>query len=219
MTLIQPPPGQRPPDIPLPVYWLASAIAWVFGWKYGGGLPNYPKMVICAGPHTSNWDGFWYLVMTARMRLRSHVIIKAELVGVPIVGWVFRMFGGIPVDRRSSQNLVDQLVTQFEKRDTLALVIAPEGTRRRTEYWRAGFYWIAYRAGVPIVVAALNYKTKTLGFYGIINPSGDIHADMKVIAKIYAEHGLGRNPEYFGPVRVRSDRRPDGGEAGAASEE
>jgi 1-acyl-sn-glycerol-3-phosphate acyltransferase len=218
MSLIPPPPGQRPPDIPLPVYWLASAIAWVFGWTYDGGLPNYPKMVIIAGPHTSNWDGFWYLVMTARMRLRTHVIIKAELVGVPVVGWVFRLFGGIPVDRKSSQNLVEQMVAEFARRDKLALVIAPEGTRRRTEYWRAGFYWIAQQADVPIVVAALNYKTKTLGFYGTIKPSGDIHADMKIIAEIFTRHGLGRRPENFGPVRVRPGRRADGNEGESSAE-
>lgn len=212
--IIDPPPGERPPDIPLPVYWLASFILWVSGWKYEGGLPNLPKMVIISGPHTTNWDGFWYMVMTAKMRLRTHVIIKAELMNVPIVGRVFRLFGGIPIDRRSSQNLVEQMVDQFEQRDKLALVISPEGTRKYTDYWRAGFYWIAYRANVPIAVAVLNYQTKSLAFHGVVKPTGDIQADMKVIAEIFGAHAGPKHPERFGPIRVRVERPPSGTDIG-----
>ena len=212
--IIDPLPGERPPDIPLPVYWLASFILWIAGWRYAGGLPNLPKMVIAAGPHTTNWDGFWYLVMTAKMRLRAHVIMKAELTRVPIVGWVFKLFGGIPVERKSSQNLVDQMVQEFKRRDKLALVIAPEGTRKHTEFWRAGFYWIAHQADVPIALAIMDYKNKTLGFYGVLKTTGDIHADMEVIAKVFAEHAVPKNPENFGPIRVRIERPPSGINAG-----
>lgn len=208
------PPGERPPDIPLPVYWLASLILWISGWKYAGGHPNVPKMIIAAGPHTTNWDGFWYLVMTAKMRMRTHVIIKAELTRVPVVGWIFRLFGGIPVDRKSSQNLVEQIVKEFNRREKLALVIAPEGTRKRTEFWRAGFYWIAHQADVPIALAIMDYKKKTLGFYGLIKTTGDIHADMEVIAKVFHEHAGPKNPENFGPIRVRIERPPGGINAG-----
>jgi 1-acyl-sn-glycerol-3-phosphate acyltransferase len=208
--IIEPPPGERPPDIPLPVYWLASLILWIAGWKYVGGLPNVPKMVIAAAPHTTNWDGFWYLVMTAKMRLRAHVIMKSELVGVPVVGWIFRLFGGIPVERKSSQNLVEQMVQAFKRRERLALVIAPEGTRKRTEFWRAGFYWIAHQADVPIALAIMDYKKKTLGFYGMLKTTGDIHADMEVIAAIVAQHAVPKNPENFGPIRVRIERPPSG---------
>lgn len=126
--LIEPPSGERPADIPLLVYWLASFFVWLFGWKYVGGLPNYPKMVVIAGPHTSNWDGFWYMVMTAKMRARTHVVMKAEIARTPLLGWLFKQFGGIPVERKTSQNTVEQIVEQFQKRDKLMLVIAPEGT-------------------------------------------------------------------------------------------
>lgn len=208
--IIDPPPGQRPPDVPLIISLFASFLAWIFGWKYVGGLPNVPKMVICAAPHTSNWDGFWYLVMTAKMRARTHVVMKAELQKVPVVGWVFKQFGGIPVDRRSSQNLVEQLVDQFNQREKLALVIAPEGTRHLTEFWRAGFYWIAHRADVPIAVAYLNYTTKTMGFCGLVKTSGNIHEDIEIFARLYAQYGVPRRPELFGPVRVRSsERKPE----------
>lgn len=207
--IVDPPPGQRPPDIPRIVTFLASIIARIFGWRYAGGLPNVPKMVIVAAPHTSNWDGFWYLVMTAIMRARTHVIMKAEINRMPIAGWIFRQFGGIPVDRRKNNNIVDFLIEEYQRRDKLALVIAPEGTRSYTEYWRAGFYWIAHRANVPIAVAYLNYKTKEMGFCGMMKTTGDIHADMAVLAKLYAEYGVPRNPELFGPVRVRSSERSE----------
>ncbi|NOG50509.1 MAG: hypothetical protein HND48_14630 [Chloroflexi bacterium] len=105
---MQPPPGERPPTLPRWAKWIAAPIMWAFGWKYGGGLPNIPKMVIIGVPHTTNWDGFWYLVITAYMRLRTNVIMKAEIARTPFVGWVFKKFGGIPVERSTSNNLVTQ---------------------------------------------------------------------------------------------------------------
>lgn len=201
--IMQPPPGERPPTLPRWVRWIASVILWLFGWRYGGGLPNIPKMVIIGVPHTTNWDGFWYLVITGWMRLRTNVIMKAEIARTPIVGWVFKMFGGIPVDRSTSNNLVTQMAAEIAKRDTIAVVIAPEGTRKRTEYWHAGFYWIAHRANVPIVLAAINYPKKTLSFIATIETTGDIDADFRVIESLYEGNLHGKNPENIGPIRPK----------------
>lgn len=201
--IVQPPPGERPPTMPRWVRWIAAPIMWLFGWKYGGGLPNLPKMVILGVPHTTNWDGFWYLVITGWLRLRTNVIMKAEIARTPIAGWIFRLFGGIPIERSTRNNLVVQMAAEFTKRETMALVIAPEGTRKRTEYWHTGFYWIAYRAQVPIVLAAIDYPEKTLSFIATIEPTGDIDADFRVIASLYEGNLKGRNPENIGPIRPK----------------
>ncbi len=201
--IMQPPPGERPPTLPRWAKWIAAPIMWVFGWKYGGGLPNIPKMVIIGVPHTTNWDGFWYLVITAYMRLRTNVIMKAEIARTPFVGWVFKKFGGIPVERSTSNNLVTQMAAEIAKRETIAIVIAPEGTRKRAEYWHAGFYWIAHRAHIPIVLAAIDYSIKSLDFLATIQTTGDIDADFRVIASLYEGHLNGKRPENIGPIRPK----------------
>ena len=90
-----------------------------------------------------------------------------------------RALGGIPVDRRSRQDLVGQVVAQFDARDDFILVVAPEGTRSRTAEWKTGFYQIALKAGVPIVAAGPDFPTKRGVFGPVIRPTGDYAADMK----------------------------------------
>jgi len=100
--------------------------------------------------------------------------------------------------------MVQQMVEEFAAADEMALVIAPEGTRRRTEYWRSGFYRIATAAEVPIVLAFIDFPSRTAGIGSIIYPSGDIAADMAKIRDFYAPF-QGRHPENQGPIRLQSD--------------
>jgi 1-acyl-sn-glycerol-3-phosphate acyltransferase len=58
------------------------------------------------------------------------------------------------------------------------LGIAPEGTRKRTERWRTGFYRIAVGAGVPIVPAWIDYSRHRLGLGAPIWTTDDEAADM-----------------------------------------
>lgn len=112
-----------------------------------------------------------------------------------------RALGGIPVDRRSRRDATAQLAAEFARRERLILVIAPEGTRVRSRYWKSGFYWIAHRAGVPIVPSWLDWPTKTAGFGPALAPGGSIAADMDRLRAVYA--GLrGRHAAGAGPVRL-----------------
>ena len=97
-----------------------------------------------------------------------------------------RSFGVIPVNRRGNNNLVDQIAARFAEHDELIIGISPEGTRSKTSRWRTGFYYIALKADVPIVMAYLDYKNKVCGLGPSIKPTGDIQADFEIIREFYS---------------------------------
>jgi 1-acyl-sn-glycerol-3-phosphate acyltransferase len=109
-------------------------------------------------------------------------------------GGLFKWLGGIPVNRRESTGLVAQTVRQFDENDNLIIVMAPEGTRSRTGHWRTGFYHMAQGAGVPIVLAYLDYERKAGGIGPVITPTGDIESDMREIRSFYSNI-TGKHPE------------------------
>ena len=110
---------------------------------------------------------------------------KEELFRFPI-GWFFRYCGGIPVHRSKSMGLVDQMVDVFNKSDRFILAVAPEGTRDRVTEWKRGFYHIAKNAGIPIVIAVLDGKHKTVRIGQVFHPTEDIETDIKMIQDYFA---------------------------------
>lgn len=104
--------------------------------------------------------------------------------------------GGIPVDRSRKTSLVDQMVEVFSSRKRFHLAITPEGTRKPNPHWEKGFYYIALKAQVPIVLIGIDYATKTIAAGKSIFPSGDLQKDMKEI-KLYYKDFRGRHPENF----------------------
>ncbi|RME10246.1 MAG: glycerol acyltransferase [Ardenticatenia bacterium] len=182
---------------------MAQRIFQALGWRVEGTLPNEPKFVIAAAPHTSNWDGVLLLLAATSLGVRLNWIGKHTLFRPPI-GWFMRRLGGIPVDRRKRQNLVDQVAAAFAKRTHMILVIATEATRKEVPYWRSGFYYIALKAGVPILLAGPDYPTKRIVLGPLIWPSGDIDADMEKIAAWFNAQGLrGVKGKPMSPVRLR----------------
>jgi 1-acyl-sn-glycerol-3-phosphate acyltransferase len=113
-----------------------------------------------------------------------------------------RRFGGIPVDRRATENFVEQMVARFRASERLLVAIAPEGTRSRSTHWRTGFYYIALGAGVPIVLGYADYGRRAVGLGPTLHPTGDIHADFEVIREYYTRI-KGKKPERQGTVQVR----------------
>ena len=110
-----------------------------------------------------------------------------------------RWAGGVPINRSTTVNAVDQVVDAFNSHEHMALIIAPEGTRSLTEYWKTGFYYIALKAKVPIVFAYVDYSRKRCGAGTYFMPTGDIDADFKLIQDFYADK-VGRHPEKQGPI-------------------
>jgi 1-acyl-sn-glycerol-3-phosphate acyltransferase len=157
----------------------------LLGWHVDGKLPNLSKFVLIGAPHTSNWDFVLFLGFIFTLRANVHFMGKEELFRFPI-GWFFRYCGGIPVHRSKSTGLVDQMVDVFNKSDRFILAIAPEGTRYRVTEWKRGFYHIAKNAGIPIVIAVLDGKHKTVRIGQVFHPTEDIETDIKSIQGYFA---------------------------------
>jgi len=138
----------------------------IFGWNTSLTFPYHHlgKYVLIIAPHTSNWDFIIGLAYRSLLGL-NHVrfLGKKELFAFPFA-YFFRMLGGIPVDRHHSSHMVDDVVKFFEYNSAFALALSPEGTRSRVEKLRTGFYYIATKAKVPIVMVGLDWKNRTLIF-------------------------------------------------------
>lgn len=161
--------------------WFWKIILRLTGWKTIGTLPERAiKMVIIVAPHTSNWDFILGVIIRGAMGFRANFLAKKSLFRNPF-GFIFRWLGGIPVDRSSKRNLVDQVVAEVEKRTSFILAIAPEGTRSKVEKWRTGFYYIALNSNIPIIMCQLDYQYREARFLEPFFPTGNIDADMKFI--------------------------------------
>jgi 1-acyl-sn-glycerol-3-phosphate acyltransferase len=147
-------------------------------------LPDVPKFVLIGAPHTSNWDFLLFLGVIFSLRANVHFMGKAELFRWPI-GWFFRYCGGVPVDRKKSTGLVEQMVKVCRETENFILVIAPEGTRHQVADWKRGFYHIAQNAEIPIVMAVVDGRHKTVHLGKVLHPTGDIEADMKRIKGVF----------------------------------
>jgi 1-acyl-sn-glycerol-3-phosphate acyltransferase len=163
---------------------LSNSIMRLAGWQVDGILPDLPKYIIIGAPHTSNWDFILFLGIIFRLKINVSYMGKVELFR-SLLGWFFYYCGGIPVDRSKSTGLVEQTVEACEKADQFILVIAPEGTRHGVKEWKRGFYHIAKGAGIPIVMAKVDGKHKTVHVGQVFHPSEDMEADMKAIQEAF----------------------------------
>lgn len=166
------------------------------GWQILGDLPeNIRKCVIIAAPHTSNWDfvigRLAYYVLGVPVKF---LIKKESFVG--LTGYLLKKMGGIPVDRSRSNNLVEQIARLFAKEAQLNVVITPEGTRKLVREWKKGYYYIALKANIPIVMGFLDYGRKQAGFGPILYPSGDYEKDFEQIKNFYQDKQA-RYPKMF----------------------
>jgi 1-acyl-sn-glycerol-3-phosphate acyltransferase len=150
------------------------------GWHIEGTLPDLPKFVLIGAPHTSNWDFVLFLGVIFSLQANVRFMGKAELFRFPI-GWFFRFCGGVPVDRKKSTGLVEQMVKASNELEKFILTIAPEGTRHHVPEWKRGFYHIAKSAGIPIVMAVVDGKHKTVRIGYVFHPTENIEADIKYI--------------------------------------
>ena len=86
---------------------------------------------------------------------------------------------------------------QVDEKD-IVFIVPAEGTRKWVKKWKTGFYHIAKKANVPVLLGYLDYKTKTSGINKIINLSDSFENDMNEIQAYYLNY-TGKFPENYNP--------------------
>jgi 1-acyl-sn-glycerol-3-phosphate acyltransferase len=184
----------------------ALARLWLLLWRWKVTPPTDqlpPRCVMIAAPHTSNWDFPLTLAIARVSGVRISWLGKTSLFRGP-AGPIMRRLGGVAVDRSAPGGMVGQLAAEFDRHERLVLVVPAEGTRSHTGYWKSGFYRIAEQAGVPIVCAFLDRRSRTGGFGPVVSPTGDLSADMDELREFY-DGREGLKTGRFGPVRLRDE--------------
>lgn len=167
----------------------------ILGWRSVVTVPDYDKYIICAAPHTSNWDFIIGKLFYAAEGRKTHFMMKKEWFFFPL-GAIFRSMGGIPVERSKRTSLVEQITQRIKASDTFHLAITPEGTRSANANWKKGFYYIALQADIPVVLAAIDYKRKTIFMEKEVRPTGDYEKDLQEIKQYFSQF-TGKHPEKF----------------------
>ncbi|GFI00179.1 1-acyl-sn-glycerol-3-phosphate acyltransferase [uncultured Phocaeicola sp.] len=167
----------------------------LLGWKSKVSAPDYDKYIICAAPHTTNWDLIIGKLFYGAIGRETGFMMKKDWFFWPL-GPIFRWMGGIPVDRSRKTSLVDQMIKIAKSSQKFHLAITPEGTRKANPNWKKGFYYIAQGASMPILLIAIDYEKKCITAEKVIHPSGDLDKDMREI-KLYYKNFKGKYPEKF----------------------
>jgi 1-acyl-sn-glycerol-3-phosphate acyltransferase len=165
------------------------------GWKTTGNFPpGLNKFIVAIAPHTSNWDFIVGIAARSILRMKhTRFLGKSQLFRAPY-GWIFRAIGGYPVERSSRHEMVRQVVALFKSNDHFILAIAPEGTRKKVEKLRTGFYYIAKEAQVPIIPVGFDFQKKEVIIGAPLYPGEDIRADFEMLYSFYGKIA-GRNPQ------------------------
>ena len=171
------------------------------GWKYVIKFPKEKKFVIIAAPHTSNWDFFFFVLLLWATKVKfdwpgKHTIFRGP------TGFILKKMGGIPINRTIKNNLVNTIAEKFNNNEEYIFLVAPEGTRSKTVYWKAGFYYIAKKVNVPIALGYIDYRAKTLGFNKYFYPSEKLEDDIQLLKDFYnSKKGL--HPEKYGEPKFK----------------
>ena len=166
-----------------------------FGWKKEVTVEHPQKFILALAPHTSNWDFILGLCYMYAEGMRINFLMKKEWFFWPL-GPIFKRLGGVPVWRSKKTNMTDNLAAQAKEMKEFRLCITPEGTRSPVSDWKKGFYYIALKAGIPILLYGADYERKLIQCTKVIVPTGDIEADMAEI-KDYFRNFKGKKPENF----------------------
>jgi len=165
------------------------------GWSIDITQEHPSKYIICLAPHTSNWDFLIGQLYNGAEGLKSNFLMKKEWFFWPL-GPIFRSLGGIPVFRSKKTSMTDNLAEAARKAERFMLCITPEGTRSPNPEWKKGFYYIAQKAEIPILLYGVDYEQKLIRCTKTIVPNGDIDTQMRDI-KLYFKDFKGKKPENF----------------------
>ena len=158
--------------------WLGRTALRLGGWRMVGAFPDIPRAVLVAAPHSSNWDGVWGIAAKLAMGVRLSILGKHSLFHIPLLGPLLRWQGVIPVDRAAPHGVVGQAIAALQASPCMWYAMAPEG--------------------VPVIVAAFDYPSRTITIGPMFATSGDMPADIAHIQRWYAPF-RGRNHDVVQP--------------------
>lgn len=172
--------------------WLGRSVLRLGGWRMAGAFPDIPKLVLIGAPHSSNWDGVWGFAAKLALGLDIKILGKRELFWWPL-GPVLRRLGVIAVDRSAAAGVVEQVAAMIHAREKFWFGLAPEGTRKRVERWKTGFWKMAKAADVPVLPAYFHYGQKVIGIGPPFALGDDMTADITRIRSWFRDVSKGRN--------------------------
>ncbi len=178
---------------------ICTCIFKISGWKFVDKIPkDLRSFVFIGAPHTSNHDFFPAMAVADLMKRNARFVIKSEWMKFPF-GLIMKPAGAIGLNRKNvaggKESTTDVMADLFKTIPDLALMISPEGTRSPVKSWKTGFYYIAQKAGVPIVLGYADYENKEAGMGLVIYPS-DFEKDMRAIMEFY-RNIKGKRPQNF----------------------
>lgn len=183
---------------------LSKFIFKLIGWKVVDSAPeNIDKAVLMVAPHTSNWDFILGRLYAWIVNIPVRFLIKKELYFWPL-GPILDKMGGVPIDRKKGRNTVDIVAALFDDYKRIYIAVTPEGTRSLSHDWKKGFYFIAQKANVPILLSFIDYKKKVVGMGKPFITSGDYDVDIKKIKDFYRDKSA-RFPEKFSLTASKPD--------------
>lgn len=183
----------------------------LLGWKIVNGFPrDLKKYIVVAAPHTSNLDFPIGILVRFAEGVKINFIGKKSLFRPPF-GFIFRALGGAPVDRSKSENTVQSLIDVFKNEKRFIFALSPEGTRKKVPSWKTGFYHVAKGAGIPVVLATLDFGEKRVLINDPYYLTDSMEADFLYFHNFYKDV-TGRHPDQFDPdfhLKVKQSKSGD----------
>jgi len=188
-----------PPAVPCrhapPLRAFGRGLLWLLRWRVEGALPDVARCVVIVAPHTSNWDFVIGMGALLGLDLRITWLGKHTLFRGPF-GRLWRALGGVPVDRNATDGTVEATARLFASGTPVWVGLAPEGTRRKVERWKSGFWRIARAAGVPILQVALDYGRRSLRLLPLYEATADPAADLEALQRHFTPDMARRRHQY-----------------------
>lgn len=168
-----------------------------WGWRLEGDPNKVPKKIYVVIPHTSNWDFPVGYMLKVWHKLDVRWIAKSQMFRWPF-GGLFRAMGGIPVDREKARNFIPTMIELYDQHSVFSTAIAPEGTRKKVDRLKSGYYRIATGANIPIVYVKFDWGNKICYFADPKMPADTWEEELQYVTDFF--HGVqGYIPEYGYP--------------------
>ena len=166
----------------------------ITGWKFKGDIPRSDRIILVAGPHTSNWDFLLALAFIFGLNLNVFWIGKHTLFKNGF-SKIMRKLGGIPVDRASPELLMNEVSHIVKRQQGVIIAISPEGTRKKVERLKSGFLRIAKTTNSQILLAGIDFESKLIHLGKLFEPSGNTESDLKNVHNYFRQF-KGKRPEF-----------------------